>query len=155
MVARHRPGRIHIDVSPAVETQINERQVRFVGLHLISSRVMVEYDVYPPLQRDMPFGPVLLQLRVTDDIDDAAYPTRWEDFPWPTTAPNRVTTRLDRRPPADARQLHIEVIPAAAGSSTYRGARNEMLQPVVDFVVALPPDHGLPWASSASDPFQQ
>jgi hypothetical protein len=146
---------MRIDISPPVETEISERRVRFVGLHLISNRVMVEYDVYPPLQRDMPFGPALLQLLVTDDIDDHAYPTRWEDFPWPTTAPNRVTTRLDQRPPAEARQLHIEVHPVTSGSSTDLDTHNQMHQPLADFVVALPPEHGLPWQSNAGDSFQE
>lgn len=44
---------------------------------------MVEYDVDPPLERDSPFGPALLRLHVTDDIEHEAYPTQWEDFPWP------------------------------------------------------------------------
>jgi hypothetical protein len=149
VVARHRPRRMHIDISPPVETEISERRVRFVGLHLISNRVMVEYDVYPPLQRDTPFGPVLLELLVTDDIDGDAYPTCWEDFLWPTTAPNRVTTRLDQRPPAEARQLHIEVHPVTSDPSTHLDTHDQIREPLAHFVVALPPEHGLPWQSDA------
>jgi hypothetical protein len=149
VVGTHRPRRLHIDISPAVEMEINGRRVRFVGLNLISNRVMVEYDVYPPLQRNTSFGPELLQLVVRDDTCDDAYQTHWEDFPWPTTAPNRVTTRLERRPPSAARQLHIEVHLALTQSSTPLSPPHGLVRPVADFVVALPPDHGVPWGSGA------
>jgi hypothetical protein len=64
-------------ISPPVEVEIAERRVRFVGLNVISGRVMVEYDVDPPLRRDWPHGAALLKLHVTDGIEDEAYPTQW------------------------------------------------------------------------------
>jgi hypothetical protein len=133
-----------------VAVKIAERQVRFVGLNLISQRVMVEYDVDPPLRRDRPNGPALLKLHVTDDIDNKAYPTHWEDFPWPTIAPHRLTTRLERRPAADARRLHIDVLPAETNLPTHPGPDSVALRRIACFDVELPANHGLAWPASGA-----
>jgi hypothetical protein len=145
-VTRATQRRLRIQVSPPVAIEIAARRVRFVGLNLISQRVMVEYDVDPPLRRDSPQGPELLRLYVTDDVGNEAYPTKWEDFPWPTIAPNRLTTRLDRRPPADARRLHIAVLPAETDLPIHPGPQSVSLRRIAHFDVELPADHGLPWA---------
>lgn len=145
-MTRPKQRRLHVDISPPVEVQIAERRVRFVGLNLISQRVMVEYDVDPPLIRDSPHGPALMTLHVTDDVDnDETYPTHWEDFPWPTLAPNRLTTRPERRPPADARYLHIDVLPADTDLPEPPGPQSAALRRIASFDVDLPPDHGLSW----------
>jgi hypothetical protein len=138
-VTRSTQRRLRIEISPPVEVEIAERRVRFGG------KVMVEYDVDPPLQREWPHGSTLLELHVTDDLEDGAYPTHWEDFPWPTIAPNRVTTRLDRRPPADARRLHVDVYEPGRERRVQRDPQSPALRPIVSFDVELPPDHGLPW----------
>jgi hypothetical protein len=152
-VTRPKQRRLQVDILPPVEVEIDERRVRFVGLNLIDRRVMVEYEVDPPLQRDSPFGPVLLTLHVTDDVDDEAYPTHWEDFPWPTIAPNRVTTRLERRPQAQARRLHIDVLPVETDLPIQPGPQSVELRRIVGFDVELPANHGLPWdAAKAPSP---
>jgi hypothetical protein len=144
-VTRPKQRRLRIQISPPVAVEIAKRRVWFVGLNLISGRVMVEYDVDPPLRRHSPLGPALLRLHVTDDIGAEAYPTFWEDFPWPTIAPNRLTTRLERRPPADARRLHIDVLPAETDLPTHLGPQSVSLRRIAHFDVELPADHGLPW----------
>jgi hypothetical protein len=149
-VTRAKQRRLRVEISPPVEVEIAERRVRFVGLNLISQRVMVEYDVDPPLERDSPHGPALLTLHVTDDVDDDPYPTHWEDFPWPTFAPNRLTTRLERRPPPDARYLHIDVLPADPHLPEHPGPQSVALRRIASFDVELPADHGLP-SSRARD----
>lgn len=149
-MTRPKQRRLRIQISPPVEIEIAERRVRFVGLNLISGKVMVEYDVDPPLQRDWPHGPTLLKLHVTDDIDNKAYPTHWEDFPWPTIAPNRLTTRLERRPAADARRLHINVLPAETDLPTHPGPDSVSLRRIARFDVELPADHGLPWPADGA-----
>lgn len=132
-------------ILPPVVTEIGQRTVMFVGVNLLNGVVMVEYDVGPPLDAD-PFGPRLLALAVTDDVSDELYPTAWEDFRWRDRGPARVTTRLDRRPPADARLLHVEV---RAADPDDRQATGRVAGPVLArFDVPLPPEHGLPWQPS-------
>jgi hypothetical protein len=58
-----------------------------------------------------------------------------------------VTTRLDRRPPAEARLLHVEARAADPGD---RQATGRVAGPaLVRFDVSLPPEHGHPWRPSA------
>ena len=129
-------------IVPPVMAEVDHRRVMFRGVNMLNRAVMVEYDVEPPLDAD-PFGPRLLELAVTDDVSDELYPTAWEDFRWRDRGPGRVTTRLDRRPPAEARRLHIEVRPAAQHD---RQAPEFPVGPVVArFDVQLPAEHGLPW----------
>jgi hypothetical protein len=149
-MTRPKQRRLHLPIEPEVTFQIEGLRVSFVGLNLLNRAVMVEYDVDPPLQRDRPFGPHLLQLRVTDDLSDESYPTIWEDFPWPTVAPLRVTTRLDRRPDPAARRLSITVFrtePASLRPGTWDFISGPELGV---FEVELPPEHGLPWRAPPS-----
>jgi hypothetical protein len=146
-VSRSKLRRLHVAIVPAVTTDIGQRRVMFVGVNLLNGVVMVEYDVEPPLDAN-PFGPRLLALAVTDDVSDEQYPTAWEDFRWRDRGPARVTTRLDRRPPVQARVLHVEVR-AADGDDLH--ATGRVATPVlVRFDVPLPPEHGLPWQPDAS-----
>lgn len=145
-MSRNRLRRLHVAIFPPVVTEVGHRTVMFVGVNLLNGVVMVEYDVEPPLDAN-PFGARLLALAVTDDVSDELYPTAWEDLRWRDRGPARVTTRLDRRPPADARSLHMEV---RAADPDDRQATGRVAGPVlVRFDVWLPPEHGLPWRASA------
>ncbi len=142
---RNKLRRLHLSIQPPVTARIAGRQVTFVGLNLLNNVVMVEYDVDPPLRGPDAFGPRLLCLTVTDDVTEDPYPTEWEDFHhWPEHGPNRVTTRLDRRPPAAARRLHFEVRSADAFAPQVRGRGSDSLRSAVSFDVDLPADHGAP-----------
>jgi len=143
---RSRPRRLHVSIEPPVTVEIGERIVRFIGVNLLNGVVMVEYDVEPPLSalNAGPFGPQLLVLTVNDDVSSEAYPTAWEDFRWPSHGIGRTTTRLDRRPPAQARRLHIEVRPVPPDPPA-PGPKAAGLQAVACFNVELPPEHGEPW----------
>ena len=137
---------IHIELERPVEIQIGERRVRFLGANLLNRVVMIEYDVEPPVERrSMPFGPYLLVLDVTDDTDGQPYPTMWEDFPWPLIAPARMTTRLDRHPPADATRLHVEVREPVGQGVT---AHPRPGPPITVFDMPLPSDHAATWTPS-------
>jgi hypothetical protein len=133
--------RVRVAIDPPVTAEIHDRQVTFLGVNLLNGVVMVEYDVEPPLDAG-PFGPHLLVLDVSDDV----YPTAWEDFQWPGRAPGRTTTRLNRRPPAAARRLHVEVrqVDRARPQGPEPHSAGEA---VARFDVQLPPEHGLPWQS--------
>jgi hypothetical protein len=135
-----------VSIEPPVTVEIGERIVRFIGVNLLNGVVMVEYDVEPALNASNagPFGPQLLILTVTDDVSSEVYPTVWEDFRWPSHGPGRTTTRLDRRPPAEARRLHIEVRPVLPDASA-PGPTPAELDTVARFDVQLPPEHGQPW----------
>ena len=102
-----KPRKLHIDIEPPVEVEIAGRRIAFVGVTLLRPHVMVEYDITPPLQTESPFGPHVVILDVTDDTSDELYATFWHDFQWPAIAEGRTTTRLERRPAADAKRLHL------------------------------------------------
>jgi hypothetical protein len=132
-----RPGRFHLDLAP-VRLQIGNRRVTVVGAMFHSGSVMIEYDVEPPLTRDNPFGPCILVLVATDDASADIYPTTWEDFDWGFMQPGRMTTRLDRRPPAQATELRVGVHEPVPAGPTHAVAGAEIGR----FVVQLPIDHG-------------
>jgi len=115
---------------------------------MLNGAVMVEYDIDPPLQRESPQGPHLVTLRVTDDATSEIYPTSWEDFPWPDWVPGRTTTRLDRRPPPEARRLHIEVLPVDGSTPAIPGPGTAARRRLVQFDVHLPPESGQPWPTA-------
>lgn len=144
-----KPRKLHIDIAPAVEVEIAGYRVAFVGVTLLRPHVMIEYDIRPPLEVESPFGPHLLIVDVTDDTSDELYPTFWHDFQWPSVAPGRTTTRLERRPPLNAARLHIVVRPAQSPDPDGRRPWTSSLRPVAEFDVELPRDHGLPWSESA------
>src|SRR6266545_4356978 len=98
-----KPRKLHIDITPPVEVRIGRYDVAFVGITLLRPHVMIEYDITPPLRTETPFGPHVVILEVTDDTSDETYPTAWLDFQWPTIGEGRTTTRLERRPPAEAK----------------------------------------------------
>jgi hypothetical protein len=141
-----KPRRLHIDVDPPVVVEIEGHRVAFVGLNLLRSHVMVEYDVDPPLEVAFP-GPRLVTVDVTDDTSDERYPTEWEDFPWRDVGPGRATTRLERRPPPHATCLRIVVRPASASAPAASGPGSSELGAVARFEVDLPAEHGLPWGA--------
>jgi hypothetical protein len=143
-----KPRKLHIDIDPPVETVIEDRYVRFVGVTLLRPHVMIEYDIEPPLQEESPFGPHLVIVDVTDDTSRELYPTFWHDFRWPSIAPGRTTTRLERRPVAEATSLHIVVRPAQRPDANGQRPWTSVHPPVATFDVKLPRDHGLPWESS-------
>ena len=60
-------------------------------------------------------------------------------------ATGRTTTRLDRRPPATARRLRVEVRAADAAVPQVPAPDSAELRTAARFVVELPPEHGLPW----------
>jgi len=140
-----KPRKLHVDVDPPVTLTVGGHRVTFVGLNLLRPHVMVEYDVDPPLVTPTPFGPQLLVLEVTDDTSDRVYETMWLDFPWPQFGAGRRTTRLERRPPAEARRLRFVVRPAEAPNESGARPWTSSLPPVGRFDVVLPADHGLPW----------
>jgi hypothetical protein len=142
---RNKLRRVHVAIDPPVTAKIHDRRVTFLGVNLLTGVVMVEYDVEPPLDAG-PFGPHLLVLDVTDDVSDEVYPTAWEDFQWPGRAPGRTTTRLNRRPPAEAHRLHVEVrqVGRAGPQAPEPHSAGEA---VARFDVQLPPEHGSPWQS--------
>jgi hypothetical protein len=139
---------MHLAIDPPVTVRVDGRSVKFVGLNLLNRAVMVEYDVDPPLNRPHPHGACLLALSVTDDVSAETYPTRWEDFEWRHMAPGRTTTRLDRRPPAEARRLHIEVRTLAPHELGIPG-QPVGLHRLTRFDVKLPPEHGVRWNAEA------
>jgi hypothetical protein len=147
-MARRRPRKLHIDIAPPVEVEIDGRRVAFIGVTLLRPHVMIEYDIGPPLEEESPFGPHLVIVDVTDDTSDELYPTFWHDFQWPWLAPGRTTTRLERRPPAEATCLHIAVRSAEAPAPDGRRPWTSSLPRLAEFDVELPPDHGLPWGES-------
>jgi len=123
-MTRSAARRLHIPIDPPVQTRVAGHRVTFDGLNLIRLRVMVEYNVDPPIEpipladtfgrrfdeyipSRGPFGTRIMTLHVVDDTSPEPYPTFWEDLKWPTLGPGRTTTRLERRPPATATQLVI------------------------------------------------
>src|SRR5271170_8142363 len=111
-MGRTRLRRLHVSVDPPVAVAIGARRVTFLGVNLLNNAVMVEYVIEPPLHAPTSPDARLVALYVTDDVNDDVYTTSWEDFQWPDRGRGRTTTRLDRRPPAEARRLHVEVRPA-------------------------------------------
>lgn len=104
-----RVRRFHLNLRPITVIAAGHR-VTFVGATFHNRSVMIEYDVDPPLHRSAdPFGPTLLTLVATDDVETEPYPTHWEDFDWSISRPGRMTTRLDRRPPTHATRLNLSV----------------------------------------------
>jgi hypothetical protein len=148
-VTRSKQRRFHIAIDPPVVASVGERRVAFVGLNMLNGAVMVEYDIDPPLQRRSPHGPHLVTLHVTDDATSDVYPTSWEDFTWPDWGSGRTTTRLDRRPPPDARRLHIEVLPFDRSTPAIPGPGTGAPRRVVQFDVQLPPESGQPWPTAS------
>jgi hypothetical protein len=148
-VTRSKLRRLHVAIDPPITTEIAGRTVKFVGLNLLHGVVMIEYDVDPPLTPPSPFGPHLLVLRVIDDTSDEVYPTAWEDFRWPLIRPGRTTTRLDRRPPPEAKRLRINVQELGVQTPSVPGPGTVELRSVVRFDVELPLEHGQPWNEEA------
>lgn len=154
-MTRSAARRLHIPIDPPVQTTIAGYRVSFDGLNLIRLRVMVEYNVDPPIEpvpfdeytpsRGM-FGTRIMTLYVVDDTSPEPYPTFWEDLKWPNLGPGRTTTRLERRPPPTATHLVISVLPSDVGLRPDPAtiARHA----VVTFTVQLPDDHAAPWDPS-------
>ena len=147
-MARIKGRRMHLAIDPPVTVRVDDRTVKFVGLSLLNRAVMVEYDVDPPLNRPHPHGAYILVIAVTDDVSEEVYPTMWEDFEWPHVAPGRTTTRLDQRPPPEARLLHIEVRTLVPEE---RGTLGPPVggQTLARFDVTLPAEHGVEWKADA------
>jgi hypothetical protein len=149
-VPKGKQRRMRVPIKPPVVATIREHRVTFVGLNLLNGAVMVEYEVDPPLGRESHHWPHFLSLLVTDDVSDDVYPTSWEDFAWPEWGPGRATTRLDQRPPAEARKLHIDVLPVDERTPAVLGPGSVKARAVARFDVELPPEHGMPWASAGA-----
>lgn len=145
-----KPRKLHVDVSPPVEVEIGGHRVTFVGVTLLRPHVMIEYKVDPPLNTELIFGPHVVIIDVTDDLSDEFYPTMWHDFQWPWIALGRTTTRLERRPPPEAKRLHMVVRPAEPPDAEGRRPWTSSLPAVAEFDVELPPEHGLPWGETSS-----
>lgn len=143
-MTRSKLRRLHVAIEPPITAEISGRTVKFVGLNLLNGVVMVEYDVNPPLTSPGPFGPHLLVLLVTDDTSDEVYPTAWEDFRWPHVGPGRTTTRLDRRPPPEAKRLHISMQGFGVPTPSVPGPGTVSLRSALQFDVELPLEHGRP-----------
>ena len=140
-----RVRRFHLDISPPVCARLGERVITFVGVSLLRGVVMVEYDVEPPFRKHGgSFHAQYLVFHVTDDTGAEEYPTAWEDFEWLDISEARTTTRLDRRPPPAATRLHF-VIRAADPAAVTGPERRSGRDPVAQFDVTLPADHGEPW----------
>ena len=136
-----RPRRFHVDIPP-VTTLAAGHRVTFVGATFHSRSVMIEYDVDPPISRDEnPFGPLILGLVAVDDAGSGVYATEWQDFDWRGRPPGRMTTRLERRPPAEATRLTVSVRtleePTPGG---YRYAAPSD-QELIVFDIVLPAEH--------------
>jgi hypothetical protein len=140
-----RKRHFHLDLSPTT-TVPDGHQVTFVGATFHTVSVMIEYDVVPPIDRSAnPFGPVLIGLVVADEAESGPYPTMWEDFDWSFQQPGRMTTRLERRPPPNAKQLEVSVralhrTETPGGFSHLVASDHEL----VAFTIDLPPDHAAP-----------
>jgi hypothetical protein len=148
-VTRNKLRRLHVAIDPPTTIEISGRTVKFVGVNLLNGVVMIEYDVDPPLNPPSPFGPHLLVLRVVDDTSGEVYPTAWNDFCWPHVRPGRTTTRLDRRPPPDAKRLRISVQKLDVSTPSLPGPGTSSLRSVAQFDVELPLEHGRPWSAEA------
>ena len=138
-----RPARrFHLDIDPPVTGHLESRSIRFVGLSFLRDVVMVEYEVDPPFrkQESAGFWDQYLLIDVTDDTGPFLYPTSWPDFEWPWISEGRTTTRLDKRPPAEATRLHVVVHACDAKAATETMKRTR-LGFVAEFDVTLPPDH--------------
>jgi hypothetical protein len=144
-MGRSKLRRLHVSVDPPVTVAIGDRRVTFLGVNLLNNAVIVEYAIEPPLLAPTFPQARVVALEVTDDVSDDVYTPSWEDFPWPDRGRGRVTTRLDRRPPAEARWLHVVVRPADSLVPQARGRGSHGLATVARFDVELPPEHGLPW----------
>lgn len=145
LMPKNKLSRLHVTIEPPVTAMIGDRCVTFVGINLLNKAVIVEYEVEPPLTRSEADSNRLLVLTVTDDVSEQPYPTAWEDFhEWREQGPNRVTTRLDRRPAAAARRLHFEVRPADAFAPRIPGPGSVRMRSVAHFDIDLPVDHGSP-----------
>jgi hypothetical protein len=149
-VPKGKQRRVRVLIDPPVVVTIRGHRVTFVGLNLFNGAVMIEYDVDPPLAGEGHRRPHLLNLVVTDDVSDDVYPTSWEDFAWPERGAGRATTRLDHRPPADARKLHVDVLPGDEQTPAALGPGSVKLRAIARFAVELPPEHGMPWASAGA-----
>jgi hypothetical protein len=143
-VAR-RVRRFHLDISPPVHARLGERMITFAGISLLRGVVMVEYDVEPPFRKHGgSFHAQYLVFHVTDDTGAEEYPTAWEDSERLDISEGRTTTRLDRRPPPAATRLHFVIRAADPAAVTGTGRRSGR-DPVAQFDVTLPADHGEPW----------
>jgi hypothetical protein len=140
-----KPRKLRIEIVPPVEIEIAGHRIAFDGLTLLRGKVMVEYDVIPPLQTETPFGPHLVILEASDDTSSEPYPTFWHDFQWPGRGPGRTTTRLERRPPPEAASLRFVVRRALPADSDGHRPQSSSQPPVASFDVMLPTDHSLPW----------
>ncbi len=144
-MARRYLRKFHLGIDPPVETEVAGYRVRFDGLTFLRDKVMVEYAADPAPPTSPRFGPKILRLHVSDDCTSEPYPTDWEDLAWPGLGPERMTTRLERRPPADASLLSISVLPA--DSDFPDDGSDQLLSQcrVTSFDVELPDDHGALW----------
>jgi hypothetical protein len=150
-VSRRKARKLHIAIEPPVEVDVGDHRVTFDGVNLLRPHVMIEYVVDPPIAAESPFGPHLLLLDVTDDTSEEHYPTAWEDFRWPHLEPGRTTTRLERRPPAEATRLHVRVRPVNSPLPAVPGPGSALIRAVAEFDVHLPPDHAQPWQPPTTD----
>ncbi len=143
-MARRYLRKFHLGIDPPVETEIAGYRVCFDGLTFLRDKVMVEYAADPPPPAT-PFGPKILRLHVLDDCTATPYPTDWEDLAWPSLGPERMTTRLERRPPPHASVLSISVLPP--NSDFPIDGSDELLSQyrVTSFDVELPDDHAVLW----------
>ncbi len=137
--------KFHIAIEPPVQTSIAGYRVSFDGLTFLRDRVMVEYATDPSPPASPRFGAKVLRLHVVDDCTTEPYSTEWEDLVWPNLGPGRMTTRLERRPPAEASRLTISVLPAT--SELPGDGSDDLLarHRVTSFHVELPNDHAMLW----------
>jgi hypothetical protein len=144
-MARPYLRKFQIEIEPPVQTKVAGYHVSFDGLTFLRDRVMVEYAVDPTPPALPRFGPKIVRLHVVDNRTAAPYPTCWEDLVWPDLGPERMTTRLERRPPADASLLSISVLPA--NTDLPSDASDDLLSRhrVTSFDVELPDDHAMLW----------
>jgi hypothetical protein len=83
-------------------------------------------------------------VEATDDATGEHYPVDWPDMTWRR---GRTTTRLVRRPPAEATRLHFTIRPIEPPPDPHLDFRpySSSLPPVAEFDVDLPVGHHLPW----------
>ncbi len=107
--------------------------------------MLLEYDIAPPTEKRLGFGPEVVRIYVVDDVSSEPYPTRWEDLDWSAEIPRRMTTRLERRPREDATQITISVLPADTLLSASDTPQTVAERSLATFSVGLPLDHALDW----------
>jgi hypothetical protein len=74
---RSKQRRIHVELAPPVEVQVDARLVGFVGANLLNRVVMVEYDVDPAIsERRRPAAATCLRVEVRELVGEGSPPVR-------------------------------------------------------------------------------